>query len=52
MFLGNNRETYNLTLVVQTETIVFFSGNEIKFCLDVLIFGSRSMAALFIGGPK
>jgi len=35
-------------LVMQTETIVLFSGNEIKFCSGVLIFGSRSMVALLI----
>jgi len=33
---------------VQTETIVFFLGNEIKFCSAVHIFGSRSMIALTI----
>jgi len=27
---------------VQTETIVFYLGNIIKFSSDVLIFGSRS----------
>jgi len=39
-------QTYDLTLVIQTETIVFFLGNKIKFSSPVLIFGSRSMAAL------
>jgi len=34
---------------VQTETIVFFLGNMIKFSSAVLIFGSRSMVALCIG---
>jgi len=48
MVPGHNRQTYHLTLVVQTETIVFVLGNKIKFCLVVLIFGSRSMVALFI----
>jgi len=33
---------------VQTETIVFFLGNKIKFSSAVLIFGSRSMVALSI----
>jgi len=33
---------------MQTETIVFFLGNNIKFSSAVLIFGSRSMVALFI----
>ena len=45
---GNNRQTYDLMLVMQTETIVFFSGNKIKFFLAVLIFGSKSMVALAI----
>jgi len=36
-------------LVVQTATIVLFLGNEIKFSSAVLIFGSRSMVALYIG---
>jgi len=31
---------------VQAETIVFFSGNKIKFSSTVLIFGSGSMVAL------
>jgi len=31
---------------MQTETIVFFLGNKIKFSSTVLIFGSRSMVAL------
>jgi len=33
---------------VQTKTIVFLSGNEIKFSSAVLIFGSTSMLALII----
>jgi len=37
-----------MTLVVQTETIVFLLGNEIKFSSAVLIFGSTSMLALII----
>jgi len=45
MVPGHNRQTYDLTLVVQTETIVFVLGNKIKFFFDVLIFGSRSMVA-------
>jgi len=49
MVPGHNRQTYDLTLVVQTETIVFFSGNKIKFCSVVLIFGSRPMVGLVIG---
>jgi len=43
MVPGNNRQTYDLTLVVQTETIIFFIGNKIKFCSAVVIFGFRSM---------
>jgi len=38
-----------MTLVVQTETIVFFLFNKIKFSSTVLIFGSRSMVTLLIG---
>jgi len=44
-----NRRTYDLTLVVQTETIVFFLDNNMNFSSAVLIFGSRSMVALSIG---
>jgi len=33
---------------VQTETIVFFLGNKIKFSSAVLIFGSRSTVALIM----
>jgi len=36
-------------LVVQTETIVFFLGNEIKFSSAVLIFDSTSMVTLLLG---
>jgi len=46
MVLEINRQTYDLTLVVQTETIVFFLGSKIKFSSTVLIFGPRSMVAL------
>jgi len=46
-FLEINGQTYDLTLVMHTETIVFFLGNKIKFCPAVPIFGSRSMIALF-----
>jgi len=42
------RQTYDLMLVVKTGTIVFFSGNKIKFSSAVLIFGSRSIVALII----
>ena len=38
-----------MTLVVQTETIVFFLLNKIKCSSAVLIFDSRSMVALYIG---
>jgi len=34
---------------VQTDTIVFFFGKKIKFSLAVLIFGSRSMVAMYMG---
>jgi len=44
-----NRQIYDMTLVVQTETIVFFLFNKIKFSSTVLIFGSRSMVTLLIG---
>ena len=47
-FLEINRHTYDLTFVVQKETIVFFLGNKIRFSSAVLIFGSRSMVALSI----
>jgi len=47
-FLEINKQI-DLTLVVQTEAIVFFLGNQIKFYSAVLIFGSRSMVALPIG---
>jgi len=49
MVPGHHRQTYDLTLVMQTETIVFFSGSKIKFCSVVLIFGSRLMVALVTG---
>jgi len=37
-----------MTLVMQTEAIVSFLGNKIKFYSTVHIFGSRSMVALVI----
>jgi len=46
-FLEINR-LYDLTIVVQTETIVLLVGNKINFSSTVLIFGSRSMVALRI----
>jgi len=48
MVLGDKWQTYDLTLVVQTETIIFFLGNKIKFSSAVLIFYSRSMVALLV----
>ena len=48
MVPGNNRQTHDLMLVVQTGTIVFFLDNKIKFCSAVLMFGSRSTVALDI----
>jgi len=35
-------QAYDLMLVMQTETIVFFLDNKTKFCSAVLIVGSRS----------
>jgi len=49
-FLEINR-LYDLTIVVQTETIVLLVGNKINFSSTVLIFGSRSMVALPIYIP-
>ena len=46
MVPGHNRQSFDLTLAVQTRTIVFFLGNKIKFCMTVIIFGCRSMVAL------
>jgi len=51
MVPGNNRQTYDLMLVVQKETIVFFLGNKVKFFSAVLIFGSRSVVPK-VGGEK
>jgi len=36
MVPGHHRQTYDLTFVVKTETIVFFLGNKMKFCAAVL----------------
>jgi len=47
---GDKQATCNLTLVVQTETIVFSSGNKIKF--SSAVFGSRSMVAQLITMEK
>jgi len=47
-FLEINTQTCDLTLVVQTEKIVSFLCNKIKFCSAVLIFGSGAMVAVFI----
>jgi len=43
----SRRSVYDLTLVVQTNNC-FMLGNKIKFSSAFLIFGTRSMAALFI----
>jgi len=48
MVLGDKWQTCDLTLVVQTETTVFFLGNKITFSSAVLIFDSRSMVALLV----
>jgi len=49
MVPGNHSQTYDLMLVVQTETNVLLLDNKIKFWPAVLIFGSRSMVALIVG---
>jgi len=40
--------TDDLTIVVQTETVVLFLGTKINFCSAVFIFCSRSTVALGI----
>jgi len=47
MVPGHYMQTYDLTLVVQTERIVFLC-NKMKFCSAALIFGFRVMVALVI----
>jgi len=37
---------------VQKETFVFFLGNKIKFSPAFLVFGSRSMVALYISANR